>query len=79
MRNEAKYTDQWTSTNHISVRVDNDDEGGLAGFLNVGWSPPTESEAGFCGALTAAGVGLGLANAVSGAGLVLAGVACAEF
>ncbi|KAG9251429.1 uncharacterized protein F5Z01DRAFT_752839 [Emericellopsis atlantica] len=73
----AKYADQWKSTNHVSVRVNNDDDGGLAGFLNVGFSYG-DAEGGVCGALTAAGVGLGLANAFSGAGLVLLGVACAE-
>lgn len=79
LEDSSGYTDQWKSTDHLTVRVNKDGDGGLAGEINISWKPATDASAGICESLTVAGVAGGLANAVAGSAVVIAGVFCSLF
>ena len=70
------YTDQRESTDHVNVRI-NDDDGTMIGFLNVGVAMDSSSAgSGICAALGAAATGLGFVNAAAAAGISLSSIAC---
>jgi hypothetical protein len=72
----SAYTDQWESTDHVHVRIQNED-GTIVSFLNVGVAQDDASAGtGICAALGAAATGLGFVNAAAAAGISLASIAC---
>jgi hypothetical protein len=72
----SSTADQWKSTDHVHVRIQ-DDEGSLAGYLNVGVSMNDSGPGtGVCESLSAASAGIGLVNAATGAGIGIASIIC---
>nr|CEG04644.1 unnamed protein product [Fusarium clavum] len=70
------YTDQWESTDHVHVRI-NDDSGNMKGFLNVGVAMSnSDAGTGICEALGAASAGVGLVNSAAGAGISMLSIGC---
>lgn len=71
-----EYTDQWESTNHINVRI-NQEGGGNVSNLNIGIAMDDGGVAsGVCESLSAAAAGVGLVNAAAGAGIGLSSIVC---
>ena len=75
---DMKYVDQWISTNHVNVEVRNDN-GAIAGFLNIGFNLADDGGAGdgVCGAVSGfATILAGAVNSVAGQGMGLLGLFC---